>query len=362
MSGHAGRARGLAALVLALAALPALAAGTVWRGTVGASRVVVELPAEGDALDGRYFYERHRRDIALEGRREGTTLRLHEESGDWTLDASRRDVLAGEWAGGERRLPVRLERYAGTVGDERASLAKDDAYGYLRIAALKLAPGRLQTVGAYRLQWYAEPATGVALFRVVDGFDAATRDRLNRVLAKRQWSEIAAAAECRAMENGDYEVTTTLRRISPSILSVSLFASYNCGGAHPDFGDSALNVDPRSGRELELEDVLWLGRGTPPRIDGPTGSAFFAYREKVLAPWLLRAMTRRHPAAMDAGEDECDYADPEVWEFPSWYATDAGLYLGPSFARAARACEYPDWSVLPWRDVDAHPGRVRVAR
>lgn len=353
----------LIAVILLLAAWPALAAGGVWRGTIGASRVVVELPADGDPIYGRYFYERHRRDIPLEGRREGTALHLHEDAGDWTLDASRPDLLTGEWRGGTRRLPVRLERFRGAAADpERASLAKDDPYAFLRAASMKLVAARVQSVGPYRLQWYVEPTTGVELFRIAQGYDATTRARLNRVLATRHWSDIAAAAECRSMEHGDYTVTTTLRRIAPSILSVSLFASWDCGGAHPDFGDSPLNVDPRTGRELALEDVLWLGTGTPPRMDGPTGSAFFAYREKTLAPWLRRAMARHHPTQMQSGGgDDCDYDDTGVWEFPSWYATDAGLYLGPSFARAARVCEYPEWSVLPWREVKAHPGRVRIA-
>lgn len=353
--------RTLVALVLAAAALPSLAADRVWRGTIGTAPVVVELSvAEGGAY-GRYFYERHRRDIPLEGRRDGAALHLHEASGEWTLRPSSGDGFAGEWVGGNgRRLPVQLARFrTGTVTGERAALARDNPFGYLRTAALKLQRGRLEARGAYRLQWYVEPSTEVALFRVVAGYDEATRGRLNRMLASRHWQEIAAAAECRAMESGEYDVTTTLRRIAPTLLSVSVFSSFSCGGAHPDFGDSPINIDPRTGRALDLEDVLWLGRGAPPRMQGATQDAFFSYRDKTLAPWLAKAMARLHPR--EVAGDECEFSDPVVWRFPSWYATDAGLYIGPSFPRVARACEYPEWSVLPWREVRAHPGSVRVA-
>lgn len=363
----------LALLALLAMATPAVAGDDVWTGSIGRARVVVELSGERDDAVGRYFYERHGRDLQLDGRREGRTLRLREREGyesqprdpEWTLDASRPDVLTGEWrdAAG-RRLPVRLERARPAPADpERGDLARRDAYNALRIARVALRRGRDEAVGAYRLRWMVEPATGVELFRIVAGYDAATRERLNRVLAARQWSEVAAAAECRGQPNGDYAVRTTLRRIAPELLSVSVFVSYSCGGAHPDFGDAPLNLDPRTGAELALEDVLWLGTGTPPRVDGPTQAAFFAYRRDVLAPWLAAAMVRHHSReiARDAASDGCDYADPEVWSLPSWYATDAGLTLGPSFPRVSRACEYPGWTRLPWREVRAHPGRVRIA-
>lgn len=345
-------------------AMPAQARDAVWQGTVGSAPVVVELPIDDDVLYGRYFYARHRADVALEGRREAGMLRLKEESAGWTLRAEGDGVLVGEWSGRDgRRLPVRLAHARMPSDPDRVALATHDLYAALRIAGLRLHAARRQTVGAYRLQWYAEATTGVELFQVTDGYAPAERARLNRRLRDRHWKLIADTAECRSMEHGEYDVSTTLYRIAPDILSVGLFASWSCGGAHPDFGDDPLNLDPRSGRELALEDVLWLGAGTPPRMEEPTQQAFFDYRERVLAPWLARTMARHHPGAMrdDDGEDGCDYADPEVWRFPSWYATDAGLYLGPSFPRVARSCEYPKWSVLPWREVRAHPGAVRIA-
>ncbi|GAB6197447.1 DUF3298 domain-containing protein [Lysobacter xanthus] len=352
------------ALLLSCSAL-AHADDAVWQGTIGTASVVVELPVDDDTVYGRYFYTRHRRDIPIEGRREAGVLHLKEDSGDWTLHAADAGALAGEWTGRDgRRLPVHLTHARTPPDPDRAALAAHDLYAAWRIDTLRLRPARLQTVGAYRLQWYDEPTTDVELFQVVGGYGPAERARLNRLLRDRHWSLVASAAECRSMDGGEYDTTTTLRRIAPEILSVSLFASWSCGGAHPDFGDDPLNVDPRTGRVLDLEDVLWLGTGTPPRMDGATQQAFFDYRDAVLAPWLARAMARHHPAEMRRQEDDadgCAYADAELWKFPSWYATDAGLYVGPSFPRVVRSCEYPEWSVLPWREVRAHPGAVRIA-
>lgn len=351
------------ALLLSCAPL-AQADDAVWQGTVGSASVVVELPVDDDEIYGRYFYTRYRRDIALEGRREGAVLRLIEQAGEWTLQFGDDGMFAGEWTGRDgRRLPVRLAPARKPADPDRAALAEADLYAAWRVDGLRLRPARAQAVGVYRLQWYDEPTTGVELFQIVAGYGPVERERLNRRLRERHWRLVAHATECHSVKDGEYVVTTTLRRIAAGILSVSLFASWSCGGAHPDFGDEPLNLDPRTGRALELEDVLWLGTGTPPRLDGATQDAFFEYRGNVLAPWLARTMARHHPDAIrdEDGEDGCDYTDPEVWRFPSWYATDAGLYLGPSFPRVLRSCEYPEWSVLPWREVRAHPGTVRIA-
>lgn len=358
------RLRRVVAAVLLSCAPLAQADDAVWQGTVGTAAVVVELPVDEGPAYGRYFYMRYRRDIPIEGRRDGGVLRLEEDSGAWVMHVGEDGALAGEWTGRDgRRLPVRLAPARAPPDPDRAALAADDLYAAWRIAGLRLRPVRVEAVGAYRLQWYDEATTGVELFQVVAGYGPAERERLNRRLRDRHWRMVADAAECQSVKHGEYVLTTTLRRIAPEILSVSLFASWSCGGAHPDFGDDPLNLDPRTGLLLELEDVLWLGTGTPPRMGGATQDAFFDYRGTVLAPWLARTMARHHPDGMRGqdGEDGCTYADPERWRFPSWYATDAGLYLGPSFPRVARSCEYPEWPVLPWREVRAHPGAARIA-
>ncbi|GAB3349136.1 hypothetical protein [Lysobacter tyrosinilyticus] len=363
--------RGLCACILLVLPTLVQAAEPVWRGTLGTAAIAVELDPQSDTVFGRYFYTRHLSDITLEGQRSGTTLRVREPGEDdakgpeWVLDTSTAGELRGEWVGVDgRRLPIRLSRFsAAKVNDrERLKLLRDDPYEYLRIAALRLEPGVAQTVGAYRLQWFEEPRTKVALFQVVSGYPEAERQRVNDRLRERQWQQISNAMECLGNPRAEeYDLTTTLRRIDATIISVSLSASYYCGGAHPDFGDAPLNIDPRTGSVLELEDVLWLGKGVPPRFEGATEKAFLEYRDNVLGPWLQVTMAKRYPNDVEPTEDyDCDYTDPQVWKFVSWYVRDDGLYLGPSFARAARNCEYPEWSVLPWQDIARHPGRVRI--
>ncbi|MOA51998.1 hypothetical protein D3C78_1752160 [compost metagenome] len=61
-----------------------------------------------------------------------------------------------------------------------------------------------------------------------------------------------------------------------------------------------------------------------------------------------------------AAEVECAFSDPQLWDFPSWYFTAKGIYFDPIYPRVARACEGPEWSVLPYHVIKQHPGGIKL--
>jgi len=369
--------------LLIACAVPALARAEVWQGEVGKLPVVVELSGERE-LSGQYFYRKHLRDLELQGVRDGSGWHLQVRDRDdrvterWEL-RERGGALEGQWQAGQRKLPVRLQRVdldalrAGQDGDRyRRTGPEVGAYDALRLSELSLSKGRSEEFQGHRLQWWNEPRSGMDLFTVESGYDAAARARLNRALNQRLWRSALDALQCRSAENSEFEQTVTPRLLDRRFLSVSLMSSYYCGGAHPDFGDAPLNLDVRSGRELELQDVLWLGKGRPPAADAdrrdygdPEYRRLRDYRDNVLAPWIVATLAKRRPQDMakpaqpDPG---CDYSDPQVWNLPVWHLRPEGLYVGPYFARVARACEYPEWSLIPWAQVERHAGAALKAK
>lgn len=365
------------ALLAGLAFSSCASAGTVYEGTLGKSAIVAELEQGRDGAEGRYFYRRHRLDIALEAQpaRSGA-LEMAENAdwhGDeagrphWTLREGSDGAYTGQWRDAKgKTLPVALKPLAveslpADADPALEALRKAEPYDYLRLSGLKLVDDGSEQRGAYRLQWRREPVSGIRLFEVVDGYPGDARERVNRVLHARLWSEVQAYYECLSGGGeGEYDQTVTVHRIDAKILSASVFTSYYCGGAHPDFGDSPLNLDPRTGQELRLEQVISTGTPAPSEEHD---SAWLDYRSQVWAPWLVAQFQRLYPEQMkpSGSDDDCDYADDQVWSFPSWHATDQGMYLGASFYRAARACDAPEWSVLPWSVVRRHRGAVDIA-
>lgn len=358
---------------IALLASPSLAMAELWQGTIGKLPVVVHI--DGDKqVDGQYFYRKHLRDLPLEGSREADgRLHLQVKTRDgtvterWELRAKGKE-LSGEWQGGSRKLPIQLQRVdlaalrAGKDGERYRRGGKVDDYTALLLSYLELQPGKRVGFSGHELQWWSEPRSGMQLFTVESGYDPATLARINPILRERLWRSVADALQCVSAENGEFELAVTPHFMDARFLSVSLMSSYYCGGAHPDFGDSPLNLDVRNGRELALEDVLWLGKGTPPRessdYDDPSYKRLRDYRSETLAPWIIASLKKLHPKDMAApnDDDSCDYTDAGVWDSPTWHLQAEGVYVGPYFARVMRACEYPEWSVIPWKQVQAHPG------
>ncbi|HUH56882.1 MAG TPA: hypothetical protein VLZ32_14230 [Rhodanobacter sp.] len=389
----------LAGFVLACVSLSVSAdeKKAVYGGMLGHQAIVMELGSgDGDGLDGRYFYRRHHRDLLLTDRT-GTADHVHlfEGSDD---DSPRPEIDLvrqpdGHWTGTWRSpqgktlaltlQPAIVPPPAADAPDYLKQLRLKDPYEYLRLSGLTLHAGPRTTFMGHTLQWWTEADSKITLFDIVDGYPDDQRRRLNGVLMDRLWNEVSSFYACMAGASGhgegDYEQTVTPHLMTPSLFSVSLLTSYDCGGAHPDFGDGPLNLDARTARPLTLEDILWLGKGMPfhyndseddaPAADGEPNSvdfdAFSAYRTKSLSPWLAQQFATLYPAKMTSGnadEDECGYDDPSVWEFPSWHMETGGLFIGPSFARVARVCEAnDDWSLLPWAVVKQHPGRLRLA-
>jgi hypothetical protein len=386
----------LAGLVLACVATAAAAGApkTVYTGTLGHQPIVMELGSDGDDdLAGRYFYTRHHRDLLLV---DGSGTPDHPHLFGGTNDDSPRPEIdlvrqadggwAGTWRSPQGRTlqlalqPATLPAPAADAADYLKRLRHDDPYEYLRLSGLTLQRGQRQTFMAHTLQWWTEPDSRITLFEIIDGYPDDQRQRINHVLMDRLWNEVSSFHACMAgasrRGSGDYEQTVTPHLMTPSLFSVSVFTSYDCGGAHPDFGDGPINLDARTARSLTLADVLWIGKGKPFHYENPDDGAarpgaepntvdldaFDNYRTKDLSPWLAEQFARLYPRQIAGGDDdECGYSDPSVWEFVSWHMEPGGLFIGPSFARVARVCEVnDDWSLLPWPTVRQHPGRLQL--
>lgn len=365
----------------------------LYTGTLGKMPIVVELDlSDPMEVSGRYFYEKYHADLALGGVLKGKDLTLTEgmddDSGkvlpELQLHQTAQAGWQGDWKGADgKSLSVELTEKQVPAPSDTAEpgwrvIYKKSPYDYLRLQHLALQPGSVQTFMGYTLQWWIEPESKLSLFEITAGYPPEQSARINQRLRARLWDEVVSYHACMLQGSrfgADFQQTITPELISPTVVSVSIFTSYDCGGAHPDFGDTPLNLDANTGWPLSLEDVLWVGEGKAFHYDDHESSddqdsaavsfdTFSEYRSKQFSPWLVAQLQKFAPAGMKKptaeDEDACDFNDPEIWDFPAWYFKPEGLYFGPSFARVMRACESPDWSVLPYSAVTAHPGAVAV--
>lgn len=343
----------------------------VLTGTLGKTPIVVELDSQDQGeIYGRYFYRKYHRDLALSGTLKGDTLTLAEGNNRFgdekplpTLTLkSTNNGWQGEWKDPKgKTLPVQLTeaQLPAPASDTLpfiADLASSDPYEYLRLQELKLKAAKQGNFMGYTLQWWTEPESQLSLFTVESGYSKEEQKRINEHLLGRLWSEVINYHGCQlgAGEMAEFNQNTTPKFLSPEVVSLDIFTSYDCGGAHPDFGSSPVNLNVHTGEYLELQDVLWVGE--------PDEAASGIDQRESLAPWLVKQFAALYPDEMQkpTDENECDYTDESVWGYSNWHFTPKGLYLGAYFARFQRSCDDPEWSVLPYSVVKQYPGALKL--
>ncbi|MFJ2714903.1 hypothetical protein ACIOZM_29245 [Pseudomonas sp. NPDC087346] len=362
----------------------------VFTGTLGKMPIVVELnTTQQDEVTGRYFYEKYHRDLPLSGALQNSTLTLTEGNNrygdDKPLSTLKLEETGNGWQGEwqspkGKKLPVKLTEAKLPAPTSAtlpfiAALPNGEPYEYLRLLGLKLKPAKKENFMGYDLQWWTEPETKISLFSVESGLSKDDQQRVNQQLLGRLWNEVISYHGCQLQggENVEFMQQAEPKMISPAVVSLNISTSYYCGGAHPDFGDSPLNIDVKTGHPLSLEDVFWVGKGTPilhAERDSPgdkplseaESDARYQYESKELVPWVIKQFTALYPTEMKkpTGDDDCNFQDESIWGTSPWYFTEKGLYLGAYFARVQRSCDSPDWSILPYSVVKQHPGAVKL--
>jgi hypothetical protein len=362
----------------------------VFTGTLGKTPIVVELnTTQPDEVTGRYFYEKYHRDLALSGSLQDSTLNLVEGNNrygdDKPLPTLKLEETGsgwqGEWQSPQgKKLPVKLTEARLPAPTSAtlpfiAALPYGEPYEYLRLQGLKLKPAKKENFMGYDLQWWTEPETKISLFSVESGLSKDVQQRVNQQLLGRLWNEVISYHSCQLQggENVEFMQQAEPKMISPAVVSLNISTSYYCGGAHPDFGDSPLNIDVKTGHPLSLEDVFWVGKGTPilhaerdslgdKPLSKAESDARYQYESKELVPWVIKQFTSLYPTEMKTptGDDDCNFQDESIWGTSPWYFTEKGLYLGAYFARVQRSCDRPDWSILPYSLIKQHPGAVKL--
>ena len=326
----------------------------------------MELTSWDDTVaSARYFYETKRKDIELNGiiRKDGLISVVYYNNYEKKFD-SRSEKLelkktkngyTGTWSTIQKQLPVNL--YFFSIDDIKNPFSKysyvqkmktESPLDYVRTAGLQFIKDSISKKNGYYLDWYHEKYSGIQLFRLRKENMTEAIKKINEQLQEVQVTQSNGYLTCvSSRTETEYNQGIDHIFLNTDLLSVNISTSYYCGGAHPDFNFSALNFDLSTGTPLKLDDIIWFGKTKPPQEHSPE---WYRYRDSVFAPKIVALLQQLYPVQMKSTEDEdgCNYADPEVWDFPNWYFTNKGLYLGAYFARVTRSCDEPEWSIIPY--------------
>ena len=331
----------------------AVAANTagVYVGTLGKSAIVLKLEeASGTETYGSYYYRNHARDINLNGNIKNSSLHLEEFE---VMNTNPKAIfelkmqggnLTGAWTdfkNKKKTFPVNLHRvtskdFGGIKLPSTPMLNKwkrENPYDYLRYdTALKTV--KTEVVNSKKVQWLLEPKSNVMFLRL-----SGQNKAVNDALIDEHYRIASESLGCISDYPDSFTYTPKISLYSKRILSISAGVYYDCGGAHPDGGAENFNLNLSTGKTLELEDVYHFvpipkGVSLDPNNTSDLRTTYLETRGAALKTLILNQYKTFN------SEKDCeDVYEPDGLSYISWYLTNTGLVVTPSFAHAMAACE-----------------------
>jgi hypothetical protein len=359
--------RWLVAMILALAASPALAQEAkpawygVWKGTVGQYAIMACLDVDGEAgRKGSYYYSSMLLPIALrdfrvaDGELERDLDYLVESDGldkneaRWTALEVKAGRLTGTWSQGERSLPLSLRPIVWNPG-ESGGPCDSEAYFGQRLAEGSVRWSEASLDGwAYRVLAYEPGAhfapnlVQIASFALAEARpgDAAINAALSEYIPKGTMKD--PLFQCLSWNvammglDGDFQQWVAPEMISRDWLTVLESNSSYCGGVHPNHWQVWRMFDRRTG--AEAKPWLWL---TDTALTVETYESGWIRSE--LKPVALKQVLARWPAEMKECIQEAEYT--ASWDWDLGLHRD-GIAFRPDLPHAATPCE--EAITVPW--------------
>lgn len=332
-------------------------------GTLAKLPVAARFDASGN---GRYFYRKSGRDIALirqPGAAEDPRLRFLEcpasladadtpcdrPSGYWTV-AITAEAVKGHWSKSAdgKPQPIELQR----VPDARGEEAVEARYQALRIEGRERRTLAAKSAGPVAWKTVQDAGTRLAMPFLTQAPDAAALARINAALEtsfRRQIRESLEAAE--------YNADNAVLFANPRYFAVGGDTAYYFqGAAHPSGGFSATTYDLHSGQEVRWAAFFRIADGAELDLN----------RKDLLAALALRRA--RSAAEQDKDSDCMGMAGEtygcegptcrnagEIGDDPAWilYPREQGLAVDfDIYPEVARVCR-GESIVIPWAELGA---------
>ncbi|MCA0432053.1 MAG: hypothetical protein LCH46_02220 [Proteobacteria bacterium] len=365
----------------------------VFEGTLGKSKVIVELNAGADASDykggfadgSRYSYypKLYDLNLVLDGGGSGAPLAFTETTarhmevpdlppgdpkitGRWSISVDGKGAT-GTWASpdGKKKLPISLRRVPLMAADklppQNSQLSA--TYNGLWFRSVSFEPTeKTAAFGGILMTYMKDSAFGQEV-PVFSRFPDGTRmEKANAVLMDYYKQSLMGYRDCVNGVPADWrsdklevEYQFEAKYASPAAVSIEESGSVFCGGAHPSNYATPLTFD--------LETMTQIG-GTYGLDLSPDGFGHvlkLANKEEraVFESFALDRWNAAASAAGDSGEDSCagqsflDSQPPGEREFSLSFLPDGLAVRRTDFPHVASNCLFEDYNptVIPWADL-----------
>lgn len=304
-------------------------------GTIGKIPIFMHLEKYDDTdVMGTYFYKSSLKDIKFRGEyKNGEYKFTVEEEYDKTSETfilkKVGNNFQGKWINNKGKTllvslkPINVSAHSGVYSslDKYQDLKYSDTYNYARMCYIDLKRDTVISDQGKSFVWFSEKHCSADFFRLGNGFTKMQLEAVNPILDNIHLDIIMNQLTCSSQwaysDGAGIDYTTTINYLDNNLLGFEVFASWFCGGAHPDFGGVGYLIDLNNGHKYDVEEVYNLTQET-----------------------LYKVLDSQYHFKKPTGEDDyCDYTEVEYWYPSSWKVVKGGVEFTPYFYRAARACE-----------------------
>jgi len=332
------------------------------RGTLGNQPIALKIEQYDEMWFAKFFYTNIKKDIFMKGTCDSLGCRF--STYQWQAAEGKQQVLEtlslveqpdqtwqGQWVDQNKKSypltlrPIKIDSIQHLYCHQPVIMAMDP-YSYFRTHDLKFIKKKSEVVsGKFKIDWYKENISGLIFPRIRRGFTKPQRDSVNKTLESIHIKEVENYFSCGGVGHpGEYTLKTEFTFVSHSLIGLSKMVTYNCQSEQTNGERINLTLAVDNGHFLDLENIFWMGSGTPPPAES---QSWYEYRYKIFGSTIEKILDQLYPEKMKPQEG-CRYDTPDVWQFPTWYLTPTGLFVGSFAPGIDHSCDAPSWSIIPF--------------
>jgi len=332
------------------------------QGKVGERTLVVKMLCydESPIRDMTYFFDDAKKDCFFKGRIMGNAWRFYSESavanqapennGELLIAENKNASWKGYWLDSTGKkinvnlnpivsIPVSKFNYFSQMNDL-------DLYDAYKISKINLAKGKTeQKLKNVAIDWFLEKESGISFFRLRSLNKKLKVDSLNVALQTMHLSLIQNYFRF-SPDRKDLKVSAEMLCLTKDLVSFKVISNIVSKAQNPSKAQQLFTLDIKSGKQINLESLVWFGKKTDKRPSANDVQATYEYRKYVFASKIFSMLKTLYPDKMK--NTVCGINKVDTWAVPAYAITKKGLLLG--FFPSGN-CSILDWAIIPYKSL-----------